>query len=330
MSFAKAEQLIELATLASRFMGVTIDDVIEKFSVSKRTAQRMLHTLELSFPQTTTASNEEGRKFWRLKSDLLRELLTVLPEELAALDLARETLTKAGQGAEATRLQDLRDKVFALIPRQRAARIETDHDALLEAQGLAARPGPRPRSDRETADVIAEAIKSCRILRIEYRSRSDPAPRERKVMPYGILAGMRRYVVARTLEDLSGPFRTYRMEDIRKAELTDKAFARDPKFSIRDFAKRAFGTYQSEREYGEVVWRFHPSAAAHARDYEFHPDQTTEDQDDGGLIVRFKAAGHLEMCWHLYAWGDKVEVVRPEQLRRMIEKYRRSDFPALP
>jgi len=330
MSFAKAEDLINLATLASRFMGVTIDDVLEKYGVSKRTAQRMLHTLEDTFPNTVTSYDEEGRKRWRLKSDLLRELLTILPEELAALDLAREALAKAGQGADAARLQDLRDKILALIPRHRAARIETDYDALLEAQGLAARPGPRPRSDLEIAGVVAEAIKSCRILQIQYRSRSDAAPRGRKVMPLGILAGMRRYLVARTLEDLAGPLRTYRMDDIKRAKITDETFVRDAAFSIREYAKRAFGAYQSEQEYGEVVWRFSPSAAAHAREYEFHPDQVAEDQEDGSLEVRFKAAGHLEMCWHLYAWGNKVEVVKPERLRRMVEKYRRSDFPALP
>ncbi len=32
---------------------------------------------------------------------------------------------------------------------------------------------------------------------------------------------------------------------------------------------------------------------------------------DGSLLVRFEAAGHLEMAWHLYAWGDAVEVVKP-------------------
>jgi hypothetical protein len=40
VSFWKAEQLLALATLvAARHAGVTLDDVIERFSVSKRTAQ---------------------------------------------------------------------------------------------------------------------------------------------------------------------------------------------------------------------------------------------------------------------------------------------------
>ena len=33
---------------------------------------------------------------------------------------------------------------------------------------------------------------------------------------------------------------------------------------------------------------------------------------------------------HLYTWGDKVEVLAPEKLRRLCDGYRRADFPALP
>ena len=48
------------------------------------------------------------------------------------------------------------------------------------------------------------------------------------------------------------------------------------------------------------------------------------------LLVRFQASGHLEMCWHLYSWGDAVEVVAPDGLAAMVRDYRRADFAALP
>jgi predicted DNA-binding transcriptional regulator YafY len=70
--------------------------------------------------------------------------------------------------------------------------------------------------------------------------------------------------------------------------------------------------------------------AARAAEFRFHPTQVLEPQDDGSLIVRFNAAGWLEMAWHLYQWGDKVEVIAPDELRALVEGYRRSDFDALP
>jgi predicted DNA-binding transcriptional regulator YafY len=36
------------------------------------------------------------------------------------------------------------------------------------------------------------------------------------------------------------------------------------------------------------------------------------------------------MAWHLYQWGDKVEVLEPAGLRALVEGHARPDFPALP
>ena len=142
MSFWKAEQLLALATLvAARHAGITLDDVIERFSVSKRTAQRMLRALEAQFTDTNVSTDGEGRKRWHLPSGALRDLMSLSPEELAALDIAIETLRRSGLALEADELVGLREKILALVPRSKAARLETDHEALLEAQGLAARPG---------------------------------------------------------------------------------------------------------------------------------------------------------------------------------------------
>ena len=88
--------------------------------------------------------------------------------------------------------------------------------------------------------------------------------------------------------------------------------------------------FQNPHEYGEVVWRFSPNAAAHARGFEFHASQVTEDQLDGSLIVRFWASGHLEMAWHLYMWGEDIEVLAPANLCELVQGYRRADFPSLP
>lgn len=96
------------------------------------------------------------------------------------------------------------------------------------------------------------------------------------------------------------------------------------------FAALAFGSFHSEDEYQQVEWRFAPDAADTARQFEFHPEQEMIDEPDGALTVRFKASGHLEMAWHLYQWGDRVEVIAPEPLRQMVADYRRSDFPSLP
>ena len=91
----------------------------------------------------------------------------------------------------------------------------------------------------------------------------------------------------------------------RAARVTGDAFVRPEGFDLQAFANRTFGVYQDDAEHGEVVWRFRPEAAEQARSYSLHPEQSTTDEADGSLTVRFLASGHLEMCWHLYAWATR-------------------------
>jgi predicted DNA-binding transcriptional regulator YafY len=331
MSFEKAQRLIELATfVAAHRLGVTIEDVRSKYGSSKRTAQRLLHTLEAQFPDTEWGFDEDGRKRWTLRTGALRDLLSLSSDELAALDLSIETLKRNAQGLEAGHLETLRQKIIALVPRDRISKIETDHEALLEAQGLAARPGPSARLMSDIASTISTALKASERLTIVYLSRGASRATARVVEPYGILIGTRRYLIAKAKSDPGGPLRHYVAENIRSARLTGEYFERDRDFKIDVHAQKSFGTFQNEAEIDDIVWKFKRDAADHARSFVFHPGQMLEDQRDGSLIVRFRASGHLEMCWHLYMWGDKVEVLAPKSLRKMVHPYRRSDFPALP
>ena len=332
MALDKAGQLMELAMMAAnRTQGVGLAEIADRFECHQRTAQRMVASLRDVFQGVVETIGDDQRKRWRLPRSGLRELLTLRVEEAAALDHAIAQLGAAGHASEARHLASLREKLLTLVPDRGAARFETDYEALLEAQGFVARPGPKPIAEPTVLEAVSEAIKACRALDITYRSRNESNARRRRIAPYGVLTGLRRYVVAQTVEgDPVGPVRLFRFDAISAATVTERYFERPADFSLTAFAKRAFGAYQTDEEYGEVVWRFAPEAAEHAREFEFHPDQVLEPQPDGALIVRFAAAGHLEMCWHLYAWGDKVEVLAPQRLRQMCEAHRRGDFPGLP
>jgi predicted DNA-binding transcriptional regulator YafY len=68
------------------------------------------------------------------------------------------------------------------------------------------------------------------------------------------------------------------------------------------------------------VLRVTPGGAAEARAWRWHPTQTVEDRPDGGVEVRFRASGMRELAWHLFSWGDQVEIVGPERLKAMMRE----------
>lgn len=289
-----------------------------------------MRRLESSFGDVEVTRDSEGRNRWRRRLTDMREALTPTVEELAALEAALQNAHARSQDAEHAALLSLSEKIRALIPAAHARRLDPDFEAILEAQGYAARPGPRAAANPEIEHEISTALKKGVRLEIEYRSRRDETSRKRRLDPYGVLIGRRKYLIGRYSNAPEGPIRSFVFENIESAIPLDDIALRPDDFDIHAYAKRSFGTYHNDEEYGEVVWRFKPAAANHARKYQFQPDQIFEDQDDGSVIVRFCASGHLEMCWHLYAWGEKVDVLAPEKLRDMISGYERDDFGALP
>lgn len=330
MSFAKAQDLLKLAMMATRRGGVSLEEIVEEFGCVHRTAQRMTEALEAVFPQARPEAGEDRKNRWRISAKVIAPLLTPTAEELAAMTTAIKELDIAGLTTEAATVRQLEGKVRALIPPKAGTRLAVDEEVLLEALGHAARPGPRPAMAWEIDAAIYEALKGPFLLRILYRKRAEDRPNERIVAPHGLLLGVRRYLVARdTGKPASAPLRHYRVEEIYEADILPKSFALDEGFSLQRHAERAFGSYESADQYGDVVWRFSPKAAPHAKRFVFHPTQTVEEERDGSLLVRFRASGHLEMCWHLYSWGDSVEVLQPAALREMVRD-RRPDFEALP
>jgi predicted DNA-binding transcriptional regulator YafY len=330
MSFSKAVDLVRLAIRAASHSGVSLEEIQEDFRCSERTAQRMTEALTRAFPKTERHVGEDRKARWKLPSRSIAQLLTPSADELVALDFAIEELQTKDAMTEATALRALATKVRALINPAKGASLSVDEEALLEAMGHAARPGPRPAANPEVDAAISTALKACSRLSILYRSRADAAAELREVEPYGLLLGFRRYLVARNVAKGKTGVRHYRVEDILDAKVLPKFFERPPDFHLDQHARRAFGSYQRDDQYGEVVWRFSPKAAERVRRFVFHPDQSLEEEPDGSVTVRFHASGHLEMCWHLYSWGDAVEVLAPPELAQLVHSHRRSDFEALP
>jgi predicted DNA-binding transcriptional regulator YafY len=329
MSYSKARELLDVALFIAGRDGTTLADVEMEFGCERRRVQRMLEALRDLFPQLERTVDEERRPRWRLPAASLSPFLAPTPDELVSLTKAIELMASGSAAVEAPQLRSLERKLRAGIPLRDRARLAVDEEALLESMGLAARPGPRPFSVAHVDEVISHALKSRQLLHINYASRADGAPHWRRIEPYGLLLGSRRYLVGRDT-DKGTKLRYYRVEAIEDARADDHHFEPAPDIELGVQAKRGFGSFERSQEFGPVAWRFVPSAAAHARRVVFHPDQTFEQCDDGSLIVRFSASGHLEMAWHLYAWGDKVEVLEPSELAALVKNYQRGDFPGLP
>lgn len=327
MTFAKANDLLRLAQLAaSRRLGISLEEISQEFGISHRTAQRMTSALEDNFANVVVVEDDDRRRRWRIQNPIPERLQPRQENTIEALEIAARAARDENRLRHARALEDLRNSLITRLSPRDALRSEADAEAVLSALGQVARPGPKVAMKPEVTDVLIEALRGPFKMRIVY---GETDAETRTVEPHGLLLGLRSYLVARQA-DRGENLRHFRLDRIHSAECLDESFPIQSGFSLNDHAAQAFGAYQDPAQYGEIVWRFLPEAASRAAEFQFHPNQSAEYRDDGSLIVRFKAAGWLEMAWHLYQWGDKVEVLEPAGLRALVEGHARPDFPGLP
>jgi predicted DNA-binding transcriptional regulator YafY len=328
MRYEKADNLLQLALeMQAARGGLSLADIETLCGVGRRTAMRMRDALLRNFPQVEEVETGDRSKRWRLPAGTLDRLVSFTAEEMAVLETAARLLSRDNRENDAEVLTGVSAKLRALMKPDLVRRVEPDMEVLLESEGLAARPGPRSRIDTGVVDELRQAMMASRKVRIQYRSRHDRKIGDRVVHPYGFLHGHRNYLVAWHESPKGNRVALFALPNIQQVEMLPESFIRDPDFSLEEFAARSFGVFQGEAY--DVVWKFAPEAAEDAGDFIFHPSQQTVRQDDGSLIVRFRAAGDLEMAWHLYIWGDKVEVLEPQHLAEMVSG-RRAPWPALP
>ncbi|WP_337998271.1 helix-turn-helix transcriptional regulator [Oleispirillum naphthae] len=321
MRHEKAENLLLLAMeMQAARGGLTLDGIAERFAVGRRTAMRMRDAVLRAFPQAEEILGDDRKKRWRIPPATLDRLIAFSADELAAVAATANLMEDANRPDLAVLLGDLSQKIKSLMKADIRRRVEPDLEALMEAEGIAARPGPKRPIEPQILDTLRRAVLACDTVKVRYRTRRDGALQTYRLHPYGFLHGHRHYLVAvRADGNGKGP-QLFSLPDITVAEATGEPFVRNVAFDLNAYAAEAFGVFHEPPS--KVVWRFAPHAAQTAAEFTFHPAQEREPQADGSLIVRFCAGGLLEMAWHLLAWGDAVEVLEPPALAELVNPHR--------
>jgi predicted DNA-binding transcriptional regulator YafY len=305
--------VIDLARrMAASAEGLSLDEIARDMRVGRRTAERMRDVVLMLFPQVDEVSDPPSKR-WRIRGGLSAFEQAPTATEMLELSKAATALRAAGEPARATALEGLERKLKAAMRSTTLNRMAPDLEALVRAETIAVQAGPRPSADEAMLTAIRAAVLAQQPLGFTY-SRPGAEPRRRSVAPCGVMFGRANYLVAADRE--TGRIQTFRLDRMSHVAPQEGMAVPPADFDLGVFASQSFGIYQDEIE--DVVLRIAPDGAAEARGWRWHPTQSFEDQSDGGVIVRFRASGMRELAWHLFTWGEQVQILAPERLKAVM------------
>ena len=313
MRYEPAQRLLRLAlALAGTRTGLSLDEMAGELQVGRRTAERLRDSLAEIFPQLEGFDDDARVRRWRLPGGAIAGVVEPRAECVATIDGVARQCAMHGEADRAALLHEAGAPLRALMRPAALTRAEPDIAALMEAEGIAMRPGPRPVVAAGVLPTLRRAILGMQLVAVRYAAGGGEDTATRILCPYGLLYGGRGWLVAHV--DGLPERRLGRLDRIAAAGLLDRGFARREEFSLAAYAAQSFGAFQEEPI--DVVLRFAPDAADDAAGWMFHPSQSMEREPDGAILVRFRAGGTQEICWHLFTWGAAVTVVAPRALRR--------------
>ena len=127
-------------------------------------------------------------------------------------------------------LHRLADKLRALVETDTLSQIELDLQAPMEAEGVAMRPGPRPRLDDTLLALLRHAITAGRVVTFEFAARATGGRTRRRIEPYGLIYGHRAFLVGRPARETK--YQLWRLANISAASVTGEPFTRDETFGM--------------------------------------------------------------------------------------------------
>lgn len=306
--YSRISDILDMAIFMSSVPdGITISDIMERYNVSRRTAERMRDSLIFIFPQIDEIESNDNKKHWGFINYSISQLITFSPKEIANIEQYQRRTTNKELKEE---LQKTIEKVKAFNKKGQQT-IENNIELYMQTEGYAIRQTPQYKISTETLITIRNALQNSKMVSAKYHDKI------RLLEPLGLIYGEKIYLIAKEKAKGEGIY-NYLLHKFSDMKITPHTFDKS-EFSLQEYSKQSFGVYHGEIL--DVKLSFSKELAPDASNYNFHPTQQTKYEKDGTLTVSFKASGEKEIIWHIFKWGEGCKILSPKSLKKEYNEY---------
>ncbi len=302
----KMERIIHIwILLYNRPFRYNARELATRFDVNVKTIYRDMDTLDVGL---RVPLQKEGTRWGIDKSHYLPPLQFSIPEALTIFLAARLMLQYSH------RYDPYIDAAFTrlgtVMPEPLRQQIQKTLDWMEKL--------PRDNHYLEVLAKLSSAWVSRNKVNISYQSFASDKAVSRIIEPYFIepaAAGHASYVIGYCHR--AGEIRSFKIERITDMDILEEKYEIPSSFDANSYFGSAWGVIV-EGEARVVKLKFNKNIARIIGETLWHPSQVLERQKDGSLIATFKIMDTIELSSWILGWGERVEVLEPQDLRDFI------------
>ena len=284
---------------------------------SKQTVLRMIEHIEMSHEAKVESWMEGGRKWFKVKTPIVRPHVCLEAGDIRHLLLCRDFVWHLLP-------QSLRDEVSRTIAKTTVLLpdLEERSGALTRLGGACSKGIIDYTVRQDLVTTLLDAIAERRVCRVDYQAPWRTEPRSYHIAPLALIAHHAAlYVRCWLVTEKGEPEVIYdnmllAVQRIIKAEKTERTFAALEEFS--EATPQTFGLMKDEPF--RVRVRFSSDAAAYVQERIWSEDQTISPSPEDGIILEFTATSRPEVVSWVLSFGREASLLAPEDLREDIKE----------
>lgn len=159
--YSRVSDILDLAIfMSSKLNGVTINEIAERYNVSRRTAERMRDSLTCIFPQVDEIETDDNQKHWGFINYSISQFVTFTPKEIANIEQCMRRTTNKELKEE---LGKTVEKIKS-FNRKQASNVENNIELYMQTEGYAVRQMPQYKINIDTLEVIRNAVQHSKVV----------------------------------------------------------------------------------------------------------------------------------------------------------------------
>ncbi len=313
MAYERVERLLRMVTILQRDEANTTESLMNELGVSRRTLFRDLRTLN----KAGIRHRFDRKRGFHLDQDSqVPPINLTIPETLGLMLLSKTAFSQRDRPMIGYALSAIY-KIIATVP----APIHEACKEMMANVSVAPDTQPIGRQDFDRYVELQRCIDEQRCCRVVYRGPADEDDLHAVLDPYLLhRVNGAWYVLGYT--DVHDEVRMLKLSRIIDLDPTDERFQRPENFKAEDKLGLAWRMIPEGKEY-DVVLEFTAKVATNVSDTRWHVTQDHKILEDGRCLMTFRVDGIKEIAWWICGYSDQVKVIKPPQLRDIVEQMHR-------